>query len=82
MKFVVEFRLKPGTKNKVVELFETRGPNRNPGVTFRQAWIGTTSDIVFVVAENESEDRIKNVAQSWAEYGDCQIHPVVDIEQF
>jgi hypothetical protein len=82
MKFIVEFRLKPGSKNKVMEIFETRGPSRNPGVLFRQAWIGTRSDLVFVLAESDSEPLVASVADSWSEHGDYQIHPVIDIEQF
>jgi len=35
MKFMIEFRLKPGSKNKAAEAFEKRGPNRSSGVTFR-----------------------------------------------
>ena len=82
MKFIVEFRLKPGSKNKALEIFETRGPNRTPGVSFRQAWVGTKADLVFVLAESESESLVTNAAQSWREHGDYQIHPVIDIEQF
>ena len=82
MKFIVEFRLKPGSKNQAIEIFETRGPIRNPGVSFRQAWIGTKSDLVFVLAESESESLINSAAQSWSAHGDYQIHPVIDIEQF
>lgn len=82
MKFIVEFRLKPGSKNKVVEIFETRGPNRTAGVWFRQAWIGTKSDLVYVLAESESESFIISAAQPWSEHGDYQIHPVIDIDEF
>ena len=82
MKFIVEFRLKPGSKNKAVDIFETRGPNRNPGVSFRQAWVGTKSDVVFVLVESESESLVISVAQSWGAHGDYQIHPVIEVEQF
>lgn len=81
MKFVVEFRLNAGSKNKVLEIFESKGPNRVPGVHFRHAWIGTKSNVVFVVAESDSEAQINAAAETWKEHGSYQIHPVIDIEQ-
>lgn len=82
MKFLVEFNLKPDSKKKVVEIFERTGPNRKPGVTFRGAWIGTRSDVVFVLAESDDEALVTKAAESWREYGDCEIQPVIDVENF
>ncbi len=82
MKFMVEFQVKPGGKNKVVEAFETRGPNRNPGVTFQGAWIGTNTDVVFALVESESEALVAKAGQSWGEFGAYHIHPVIDVQQF
>ena len=39
-----------------MEVFELRGPNRNPGVIFEQAWVDTRSHIVFVIAESGDEE--------------------------
>jgi Protein of unknown function (DUF3303) len=82
MKFIVEYHLKPGSKNKVVELFEQRGPNRNPGVKFQGAWIGQTADIAFVLTESEDLALVESVAKTWSEHGSYEIHPVIDVEQF
>src|SRR6266550_5458735 len=53
MKFMVEFSVKPGDKNKAAQAFEQRGPNRNPGVAFRGAWIGQNADVVFALVESD-----------------------------
>ena len=82
MRFMVEFRLKPGRKNQAVELFEMRGPNRSPGVTFRGAWIGTDSDLVYVLVEAPDEAHVANVAETWGEHGEAHITQVIDIEQY
>jgi hypothetical protein len=82
MKFIVEFHLKPENKNKVVEIFERCGPNRNPGVSFRNAWIGTRSNVVFVFGEGDDEERVEAVCRSWSEHGNYRIHPVIDIEDY
>ncbi|MCE9548082.1 MAG: DUF3303 domain-containing protein [Planctomycetia bacterium] len=82
MKFIVEFRLKPDSKKKVVEIFERTGPNRNPGVAFGGAWIGLRSDVVFVLAESDDEASVAKASASWREHGDCVIHPVIDVENF
>jgi len=82
MKFMVEFRLKPGSRNKAAEAFEQRGPNRSPSVTFRQAWVGTSSDVVFVLVEGSDEAHVAAAAQSWSEHGQSQIYRVIDAEQF
>jgi uncharacterized protein DUF3303 len=82
MQFMVEFRFQPGTKDKAVAAFEQRGPNRNPGVAFRGAWVGTKSDVVFVLVESQDEALVAKAAQSWSELGACQIHPVVDVQQY
>ena len=82
MKFIVEFRLKPGMKNKAVEAFEQRGPGRNPGVSFGGAWIGKQSEIAFVLIEAEDEARVVKAAESWASFGEPHIYPVVDVQQY
>lgn len=82
MKFMVEFHFYPDCKNKVVEVFELQGPNRNPGVKMRGAWIGNRSDIAFVLAESDDQTLIEKVAEGWAQFGNHQIHPVVEIDQY
>jgi hypothetical protein len=82
VKFIVEFRMQPGSKNKAIAAFEQRGPNRSPGVTFRNAWIGARSDVVFVLAESADEALVMQAAKSWSETGDFRITPVIDVEQF
>ena len=82
MKFMIEFRLKPGSMSKAVDAFEKRGPNRNPGVTFRQAWVAASADVVFVLAEGTDEAHVAAAAQAWSEHGQSQIYRVIDAEQF
>jgi hypothetical protein len=79
---MVEFHLKPGSKREVMDLFELRGPNRNPGVKYRGAWLGTRSDIIFVVGEADSDALVERVAQSWSAHGTFTIHPVIDFEEY
>jgi uncharacterized protein DUF3303 len=81
MKFMVEFRLNPGSKQKVIETFELVGPNRQAGVAFRNAWIGTRSDVVFVLVESAEEALVAKAAQAWNEQGESRIEPVLDVEQ-
>jgi len=82
MKYMVEFSLQPGRASKAVELFETRGPNRNPGVTFRSAWIGAESDLIFALVESGDESHVAAAAQTWSESDEYRITRVIDIEQF
>jgi len=82
MKFIVEFRVQPGNKNKAFEAFEQRGPSRNPGVTFRGAWIGKREDVVFVLAESRDEAEVAQAAKAWSESGDFRLTEVIDIEQY
>ncbi|MCI0357740.1 MAG: DUF3303 family protein [Planctomycetaceae bacterium] len=81
MKYMVEFHVKPGQKEKMLERFERIGPNREVGVKFRGAWIGIRSDVIFVLAESEDESRVAAVAQSWSAHADATVHAVIDIEQ-
>jgi hypothetical protein len=81
MKYMVEFQLKPGRKNEAVALFEAQGPNRNPGVTFRGAWVGAEADVAYVLAEG-AEAQVIAVARSWSEHGEYRLTPVIDVEQF
>ena len=82
MKFMVEFRLRPGSKAKVVEAFELLGPNRHQGVSFRAAWIGTRSNVIFVLVETQREELVNQASQRWNEHGVTLIHPVIDAEQY
>jgi len=82
MKFMVECVLKAGLKSQAVQAFEQRGPNRSPGVTFRGAWVGLHSDVVFVLVESADESLVSAAAKSWAQIDDFRITPVVDLEQF
>ena len=82
MKFMIEFPVKPGNKNRVVEAFEQRGPNRSPGVNFQGAWIGKNSDVVFALVESTDESLVTSAAKSWTETGNFRITPVIDLEQF
>jgi hypothetical protein len=70
MKFLVQLQVKPECRNKAMEAFELRGPNRNPGVTLKQAWVDTRSHIVFALAESADEASVEKAGQSWAEFGD------------
>jgi hypothetical protein len=81
MKYMIEFRLKAGHKEQVLKTFEKVGPNRNPGVDFRGAWIGARNDVIFVLAESDDESRIADVAKSWQVHGEATVHAVVDVEQ-
>jgi len=81
MTFMVEFKLKPGRKNKVVALFEAQGPNRNPGVTFRGAWIGAEADLAYVLVEG-TEPLVIAVAKTWSEHGEYRLTRVIDVQEF
>lgn len=81
MKFMVEFHLTPGHKQQVLDSFERVGPNRNAGVAFRGAWVGSRSDIIFVLAESDAESRIAEVVASWGEHGTATVHVVADINE-
>jgi hypothetical protein len=82
MKFMIEFRLKPGHKEQVLETFEKTGPNRHPGVTFRGAWVGSRSDVIFVLLESdEGESTVANLAESWKAHGEAKFHAVVDVDE-
>jgi hypothetical protein len=81
MKYMVEFRLHPGSKNKALEFFEMRGPNRTPGVTFRGAWLGKTSDLAFVLVESPDDAHLAAAGHVWSEFGTYQAYPVLDIQQ-
>ncbi len=82
MKFFVQFKSKPDTKERALEAFEIRGPNRNPGVTFLGAWIGRNEDVIFVLAESIDEAHLVDAAKSWNKYGDYKITPVVAYDEY
>jgi hypothetical protein len=81
---MVEFRLFPNSKFKALDVFELRGPNRNPGVTFRGAWVGVgeETDTVFALVESADRAAVDQSAISWQKFGSYSITPVVDVEQF
>jgi hypothetical protein len=82
MKFFVELRLKASSRNKAMDAFELRGPNRNPRVALRGAWVATGSDLVFAVVESDDESMVEQAARSWSDVSSFTIHAVVEIEQF
>ena len=82
MKFLVQLRFKPDSRDAAVALFEQNGPNRNPGVSFRHGWIDTRSHIAFVVVESHDEAQLEQARQVWAQFGETTVHPVVDLEQY
>ena len=82
MKFIVELQIKAGDKNKAVQAFEQRGPNRNPGVALKGAWVGRSDDVAFVLVESADESLVIAAAKSWSEIGDFRITQVIDLEQF
>jgi len=82
MRFMIEFSIKSGNKNKAVQAFEQRGPNRSPGVTFHGAWIGKDSDKAFVLVDAADESLVTGAVRSWSELGDYRITPVIDVEQY
>ena len=82
MKFLIEARLQPHSQRAVVEAFEKQGPNRTPGVQFVDAWIGTRSDVAFVVVDAANEGLVSDACQRWSSFAECTIHPVVDVEHF
>jgi len=82
MKYLLKMRLKPGSLDQAIEAFEQRGPSRNPGVIFRQGWIDTRSQIAFVIIESSDQSLVEKAALSWAEFGESEIHPVIDIDQY
>jgi hypothetical protein len=80
--FLIEFRLKPGSKNKMVDQFELQGPDHESGVSFRNAWIGTRSDLIFVLCDSAEEALVDQACRKWNEFGEHTIHPVVHHEQY
>ena len=82
MKFFVEFELKPGNKEKVMEAFELRGPNRNPGVTLLGVWIGKSEEVIYVLAESPHDELLAKAAQTWGRFGDYQITPVIALDEY
>lgn len=82
MKFMVRSRLKPGSVPRAIEAFETRGPNRSPGVSFRGAWVDSHSELVFVLVDSAEESLVRDASRTWGDILEIEIHPVVEIEQF
>ena len=82
MKFLVQFHPKHNGKQKLLEAFEVRGPNKNPGVTLKVAWIAKNEETVFALVESDDEKLVVDAARSWTTSGDYQITPVIDWEQY
>lgn len=82
MQYMVKFQLQPGTKNKAVELFELRGPNRNSGVKFLGAWIGKDAEVVFALVETDSEQHLAAAGDAWRPFGEFEVFPVIDVERY
>lgn len=82
MKFMVEIRLNPGGRNTAVAAFEERQPSRNRDVIVEGAWIGHHSEVAFVLVESEDEAHVAKAAELWSEFGQPQIHQVLDVQQY
>lgn len=82
MKYMIEFRVKPGQRDPALNRFEEFGPNRIPGVAFRGAWVGARSDIVYALVESDDETLVSQAAQSWNAYADSTVNAVIDIEEY
>lgn len=82
MKYMVEIRLKSGSKDKVMESFELRGPNRNPGVTYKGGWIATREEVVFVLVESDDDTSVEQALKNWNPPADVSVYPVIDIDQY
>lgn len=81
MKYMVELLLHPGAKDKALEAFEQRGPNRTAGVTLRGVWVAAHADVVFVLLESAKETSVAEAVSSWSVFGESKITTVIDIEQ-
>ncbi|MDZ4782343.1 MAG: DUF3303 family protein [Planctomycetia bacterium] len=82
MKYMVQFKLRPGVKNQVIDSFELRGPNRNPGVKFLGAWIGNEVEVVFALLEASDDRHLAAAGASWGQFGEFEVFPVTDVEQY
>ncbi len=82
MRYLVTFQIKPNSKNEILEKFDLRGPNRVPGVQFRQAWISTKQDVIYVIGDADDEAVLQKACSAWDEFGTYSYTPVVDIENF
>jgi hypothetical protein len=82
MNYMVKFTLKPNSKNALMDHFDLRGPNRNPGVKFVNAWIGKDADVVFALVEGDREDQLQAAGASWSQFGEFEVFPVTDVQAF
>jgi hypothetical protein len=82
MKYLVEVHLNPGAKNQAIEAFEQRGPNRTPHIKFDKAWLGSRTEVAFIVVSSDSENHVAEACKAWSGFGTIKIHPVIDIEQY
>jgi hypothetical protein len=81
MKYMAELRLKPDSRNRALEEFEQRGPNRNLGVSLLGAWVGKDTDVVYALLESTDAALAEQAASSWRAVAQYTITPVIDIQQ-
>jgi hypothetical protein len=81
MKYMVEFPFPADQREPILRRFEERGPNRNPGVKFRDAWIGERDHVIYVLVESDDIAAVESACCSWADMGPAKITPVVGVEQ-
>lgn len=82
MLYMLKLQISAGKRDQALAEFERRGPNRNPGVKFRGAWIAVKDDTAYALVEGTDEPAIENACQAWSEYGQWSVCPVVDIEKY
>ena len=79
MKFMVSSGSSRAARTRLIEAFELRGPNRNPGVTFRKALDRQPIGGDFRTRRKRGRSSSSNRrCQSWAQFGEYQITPVID----
>jgi hypothetical protein len=81
MKYMVEFQFPAERRDAILQRFEERGPNRNPGVKFRDAWIGERDHVIFVLVESADIAEVQSACCTWTDIGPAKITPVVAVEQ-
>ncbi len=82
MLYMVTLKIHAGQRNKAIEEFEARGPNRTPGVAFRGTWVATHDDVVYALIDARDEPAAEQACQAWSDFGDGKICPVVDIDKY
>jgi hypothetical protein len=82
MTYLVQFQIKPNTKNQILDKFEMRGPNRVPGVSFKQAWVSTKQDLIYVIGQADHEADLQKACSFIDEFGTYSYTEVVDLENY